>query len=393
MDVLAMKRYPFYQCLFALIIAAFLCLPPVAHSHQKRIVFFLPTTENNTYWPQVIRVLKAAAEDLGVLVETHAFDVRDRFARHVEGKEILKAQPRPDAAILSVAYGDARPLLETAESLGIPVFIQGPLFPSELPEIGYHPRKVFKQWVGYFYQDEMEKGYRLGKALIAAAHDAAAASDNKSLKIVGIGGDFTWFGSRLRQDGLVRAVEETPDAQLLQVVPTHWTQAEGKRVTRLLLNRYPQASIFWAASDQLGIGAAEALVNAGRILGRTAFVGGLDLSMNGLRHVKNGRLIATVAGSILIYAEIMVYLHDYLNGIDFADDVGTQISSPIQTVTSANVDLHLALYQSLEAIDFSRLSKIHNPELTHYNFSLQRLSAISENGKGPKNNKLEHIQK
>ena len=131
-----MKRYHCCQCLIPLIIVVLLCLPPVAHSHQKRIVFFLPTTENNTYWPQVIHVLKAVAQDLGLTIETHAFDVRDRFVRHVEGLDILKSEPRPDAAIIAVGRGDARPLLETAESLNIPVFIQGPLFPKELPGVG-----------------------------------------------------------------------------------------------------------------------------------------------------------------------------------------------------------------------------------------------------------------
>ena len=372
-----MQRPHFFPYRIVLIVLVFAFPLSTAHSRTKRIVFFMPTTENNTYWPQVIRVLKAAADDLGVTLEDHAFDVRDRFVRHVEGADILKAEPKPDGAILSVAHGDARPLLETAESLNIPVFLQGPLFPSELPKLGNAPRRIFKQWIGYFYQDEMEKGYRLGKALIAAAHRAAEPADAAPFNVVGIGGDFTWFGSKLRKNGLVRAVEEDPAAQLLQVVPTHWTQAEGRTMAAGLLGRYPQANIFWAASDQLGIGAAEALTAAGRILGQNGFVGGLDLSMNGLRHVKNGQLVATVASSIFCYAQVIVCLYDYLNGIDFADDIGTQISTPIHTVTSENVDLHLKLYRTLDAIDFSTWSKTINTDLDHYDFSLQRLDAES----------------
>ena len=222
----------------------------------------------------------------------------------------------------------------------------------------------------------MEKGYRLGKALITAARRAGLGTADTPLNIVGIGGDFTWFGSRLREKGLVRAVEEAPPARLLQVVPTHWTQAEGKKIAELLINRYPLTSVFWAASDQLGIGAAEALVNAGLTIGQNVFVGGLDLSLNGLQHVKNGLLIATVASSLFAYAEIFVYLYDYLNGKDFADEVGTQIRTTIHTATRDTVDLHLALYQAMDAIDFSRLSKIHNPQLVRYDFSLQRIQSI-----------------
>jgi ABC-type sugar transport system substrate-binding protein len=158
--------------------------------------------------------------------------------------------------------------------------------------------------------DEMEKGYRLGKALITAARRAGLGTADTPLNIVDIGGDFTWFGSRLREKGLVRAVEEAPPARLLQVVPTHWTQAEGKKIAELLINRYPLTSVFRAASDQLGIGAAEALVNAGLTIGQNVFLGGLDLSLNGLQHLKNGQLIATVASSLFAYAEIVVYLYD-----------------------------------------------------------------------------------
>jgi len=80
-------------------------------------------------------VLKAVAEDLRIHIAFHPFDVGDRFAKSIEGVRILKSEPKPDAAILSVAFGQARPLLETAEAMGMPVFIQGPLFPSEPPEI------------------------------------------------------------------------------------------------------------------------------------------------------------------------------------------------------------------------------------------------------------------
>ena len=360
-----------------MLLVVVVCMPVQAGSLKKRIAVFTPTTENNTYWPQVYRLLNAVANDLGIEISPHEFDVQDRFSKHIEGVRILSQAPRPDAAILSVAYGNTKPLLEAAETLGIPVFVQGPLFPSELPEIGYQPRKKYGRWVGYFYQDEKEKGYRLGCTLLSAARTAGAHDANGDINVVGIGGDFTWFGSQLRKEGLRQAVDETPGAVLLQVVPTKWTQPEGARVAALLLERYPQTNVVWAASDQLAIGACESLADTGRILGETAFVGGLDLSLNGLRHVQNAELYATVAGSMFSYAEILVYLFDYLHGIDFADEVGTVISTSLYTATAANAKFHLFLSQQYDCVQFKRLSKFYNRNMERYDFSLGHIMHLA----------------
>ncbi len=365
-----------YGILFILI--SFCILQSTATAQKKRIVLFSPTSKNNTYWPQVFRVLNAVAEDLDIAIIPYEFDVGDRFAKHIKGVQILNQKPKPDAAIFSVAFGNTKPLLEAAETLDIPVFIQGPVFPSELPDIGHSPRKKFKKWIGYFYQDETKKGYILGKTLITAAREANAFAKDGTIHVVGVGGSFAWFGSQLRKDGLMKAVDEDPKAKLLQFVPTQWTPKEGKKVAALLLKRYPEASVVWAASDQLGLGASEAMEDSGRILGKTGFVGGLDLSMIGMQNIKKQRLVATVASSMIAYAEIAVYLHDYLHGIDFADDVGMQISTKIYTATKINADVHLLLSKSYDAIDFKKLSKVYNKKLIKYDFSIEQIARASK---------------
>lgn len=182
---------------------------------DTRINVFTPTTAGNTYWPQVYAILRAAAADLGIEILSHEFDVRDRYAKAVEGVDILRSTPDVDGAIFSVAFGQTEPLLRTAEELGIPVMIQGPLFESELSELGGGPRRRFHNWIGVFAEDEGAKGFRLGQLLIEEARRRGSGSD-ESVRVVGIGGDDTWFGSRLRADGLVRAVSEDRRAELLQ---------------------------------------------------------------------------------------------------------------------------------------------------------------------------------
>lgn len=337
---------------------------------RPRIVFLSPNSEGNTYWPQVFRIIDQVASTLGFQFVPYSFGVQDRFARQHDALRILSTEPRPDAVIASPVIGHSVVLLEAAEALGIPVFILGPLFPSELPALGLAPRKKYKSWVALFNWAEEEKGFALGQALLQAAQQQQAFASDGTIQVVGVGGDAAWFGSGLRQRGLVRAIAAHPNAVLKQVVPTRWTPAEGRQLTARLLQRYPQASVVWAASDQLGAGAAQALVAHGRSLGQNAFTGGLDLSRLGLEMVEQGRFVATAASSLLSYAQVAVLAYDYLQGLDFVGELGSTLEFPTLVATRANVESHLRLSGCVARIDFKAFSKRHRPALGRYDFSL-----------------------
>ena len=340
---------------------------------KYRIAVLSPTSENNTYWPQVYAILTSAAEDLGADLEIHEFDVGDRFAKSREGVKILAESPLVDGAILSVAFGQIKMLLDAAEYHDIPVIVQGPLFNQELPALGYSPRTLYTNWLATFSQNEEEKGYLLAKELIRAAVNQSPGLIGGGIKIIGISGDHTWAGSLLREKGLERAVEESGWTKLLQIVPTYWTPEESREKTTLLLKRYPDVRICWAASDQLGTGAVQAIKSAGKTPGSDIFTGGLDLSETGLQQVEAGNFTATVSATMFSYVEILIYLIDYLEGKDFKDDPGTSITSTTHTVTAENVAGYRNLYRNYEKIDFARFSKSANPSLETYDFSLKSL--------------------
>lgn len=347
----------------------------VVAQEPKRVVVFTPTTEGNTYWPQVHDILGAAGDDLGIELLLYGFDVGDRYAKVEDGVRILRAAGRVDGAILSVAFGQTRPLLEVTEELGIPVMIQGPLFESELPALGYEPRAEYASWIGLFAEDEFAKGRALGRVLIDEALGAGMTRPDGMVRVVGIGGDPSWFGSVRRADGLAAAVDERSNARLLQVVPTLWAEDEGYTMARRLLQRYPRTTVIWTASDQLAIGASRALREMGLSVGEDVVVGGLDLSRRGLEAVLDGHLTATSASLLFGYARVLTYLYDYMNGIDFADTEGTQIQLSVRTATDEHADRFLELYASYERIDYRLLSRAHSPELAVYDFGPQALRA------------------
>ena len=350
--------------------------PVDAQEERLRIAVFTPTTEGNTYWPQIHAILDAAAEDLGVELFIDSFDVRDRYAKQDRGAEILRSTRGLDGAILSVAVGQTEPLLTVAERLGIPVMIQGPLFESELPNLGLEPRRRFSSWIGVFSEDEYAKGLELGRVLVEQALEGGMTKDDGSIAVVGIGGDPSWFGSALRAEGLLAAVRQRPQADLLQVAPTKWTESEGYDMAKRLLRRYPEATVFWAASDQLAIGASRALRSSGRVIGEDVVVGGLDLSAAGLEHVRDGHMTASCASLLTEYARVLVYLTDYLRGMDFADLEGSAITFPVFTATAGNANRYIALYRAHRRIDYRALSRTLNPRRDSYDFSPTQLRAV-----------------
>ncbi len=344
-------------------------------SASTRVLVFTPTTEDNSYWPQVYEILEAAATDLNVELLGHDFPVEDRYAKHTDGLRILNATPDIDGAIFSVAFGQTRPLIEACARRDIPVLIQGPLFESELPGLGDEPRRRYDNWIGTFSQDEFAKGLRLGRLLIERALATGTAGTAEKIGVVGIGGDETWYGSQNRAEGLREAVRREPRATLLQIVPTQWTEAEGRRVAAGLLDRYAGVTVIWAASDQLAIGTALAARERGLAVGEDLFIGGLDLSTRGLRYVERGELTATVAAPLLGYAEVLIYLYDYIHGQDFAPETGTEISLEAQAATRETAQTYLRLYAAVQAIDFSTLSRVHNERRSEYDFSLNAYQA------------------
>lgn len=338
---------------------------------RPRIAFFAPNSEGNTYWPQVFRIMGLVAQSLGFDFLPYSFGVDDRFARVRDSLQALSTEPRPHAVIASVVIGQSKGLLEAAQALGIPVFILGPLFPAELPTIGGAPRRKYDRWAALFNWAEEQKGHALGRALLQAAQQHKTHASDGLIHVVGVGGDQSWFGSGLRQAGLQRAVAEFPKAVLKQVVPTQWTQREGRELTSRLLHRYPQASVVWAASDQLGAGAVQALIAAGKPPGKTAFTGGLDLSELGLDLVTQGQFVATAASSLLSFAQVAVLVYDYLQGLDFAAELGKEIEFPTSVATLDNAQQHTGLSRCLPRIDFKAFSKAHNPGLARYDFSFE----------------------
>lgn len=113
---------------------------------------------------------------------------------------------------------------------------------------------------------------------IAGARQAVEHMIAQGRKRIGmLTGPLPWWEARERREGWRAALREAgleaPDAL---AVECHWSAAEGDRAMRELLERAPDIDGVFAASDQIGLGALEALAASGRRVPADVAVVGFD---------------------------------------------------------------------------------------------------------------------
>lgn len=332
------------------------------------IAFFNPSDSQNSYWPPIFQLIEEAGDDLGFEFLHFDLGYQDRLASERKIKEVLDSHVTPDAIMVSTTINSARRILDSPETKNSILIFEGPLFPSELKTLGQKEKKLHPNWLGFFEQDEEKKGYLLAKLLIEKARQQKSFAKDGKIHLLGVGGSRNWYGSTLREAGLKKALVDSPDVLMNQLIPANWSADRARDLSLKMLDRFPETSVIWAASDQMAEGALEAFKKKGRKLGLNAFVGGPDLSEIGLREVMNGNFVATVGSPCSFYAKVAVYLYDSVTkAMPLIHDI--KLTSEVYAVTKANVEEFIHIKAVEHAIDFRDFSLHYHPELKTHDFS------------------------
>src|SRR5690606_23816553 len=103
-----------------------------------------------------------------------------------------------------------------------------------------------------------DAGYLTAKALIEEGLRNGLADQHGSMQMVALYGDRSSDSSVRRNQGLLRALSEHPQVQLLQAVSSDWRRDKAQLQAQHLLRRYPQVRLVWSGSDQIAFGAMQA---------------------------------------------------------------------------------------------------------------------------------------
>ena len=343
----------------------------------QSVVFINPGKSDEIYWLTASRAMEAAAKSLGLQYEVQ-FAERNHlraleFAREITARP---ADKRPDYAVFSNDYGTGPELLRLFDAAGIKTVMafSGISEPSDRALTG-RPRERYKNWLGSIEPRAEDAGYLTAQTLIAKGRAANAQGADGKLHLLAISGDRSTPVSVRRGEGMRRAVAESPDAVVDQEVFAAWNRDKAAEQAEVLLQRYPQARLIWAGSDQMAFGAMQIWEKRGGTAGKDGWFSAVNTSREALEAVKSGRLSALAGGHFIAGAWALVLIHDHAKGRDFTDE-GLEMDQFMFTLfTPAEADLFLTRFGELDfkSINFRRYSKVHNANLKHYDFNFRQL--------------------
>jgi ribose transport system substrate-binding protein len=147
-----------------------------------------------------------------------------------------------------------------------------------------HPWDYNPYWVAHMGVDGVPSGYYVASELFKAMGGSG--------KIVALQGLLANVPAIQRFDGLKQALAENPGIELLEDQTAEWDRTKAVAVTEAFLAKYPDLTGIWAANDNMGLGALEALRTAGKA--GTIPVVGIDGTSEAINACISGEFAATV---------------------------------------------------------------------------------------------------
>jgi ABC-type sugar transport system substrate-binding protein len=230
-------------------------------------------------------------------------------------------------------------------------------------------REKFPDWIGSMVPNDEDIGYQMAKQLITLV------PSNRPAQLLAFSGSRQTPAATLRNQGLRRALLESPHVQLVQRVYSDWNRQRAYEQMDLLLPRYPDVQLVWAANDEMAFGAMGAAREHGRRPGQNIWFSGLNNSEEVLQARIDGQISVLASGHFTLGGWALVLIHDYAAGLDFAQLGGKDRQVPLFMLL--DVEQSQRLLQRIKSgrsgVNFRDYSRVYHPQLRHYNFSLQPL--------------------
>ena len=349
--------------------AGLLCVSSraVSQTPAPRIVFLNPGEPvergKGPHWRMTARFMAAAAKTFGMQLEV-LYAERDHLLMLRQAESVAQRADPPDYVVIVNEKLAALQMLQMfARTPAKVLVIHNDLTPEQRREIG-NEREQIRNWIGTATTDEARAEFRLMAELYRQLGDHEP-------RVLGITGDRATPVSLERAQGINDYIAHAGRGQALQLVFSDWSSVDAEGKAQVLLSRYPQANIIWAANDSMALGALRAV----KASGARVLVGGSGAWPDALASMTEGGLAASVGSHFFIGAWAMVLLHDYHHGLDFAAQDGLTQKLDYMYVVNRDNAAHYdhSVYKRDGALDFSAYSKVLHPRSGRYDFNLAPL--------------------
>lgn len=351
----------------------FIFMASVAYSNPQRYTlgFFVPHAQN-PWWTIAVNIMRAACNDLNMELQVyHAHNSRETMRQQI--KEAVSGPNKIDALIFQSFKQAGESFIQIAETAKVPAF----LFNAG---VDHHqtgpPRGKYKYWIGEMLPDDEGAGFDLANYLIETAIKAGKRDANGKVQMLGINGVVSDGAAIERSKGLRRAIQGRTDVHLLRVIPGDWGFDSAQEKFTLMMRRFPQTAVVWAANDNMALGVIAGGREMNLKMGKDIIVGGIDWEKKALHSVQSEEMAVTIGGHFLEAAWVTVLLYDYLHGIDFEQE-SVMMKSKMHLLSRDSVDTYLKKLGKgdWEKVDFTMFSKKLNPHLKQYQFTLEAILA------------------
>ena len=344
-------------------------------AHAQSVAFINPGKSDEIYWMTVTQGMQAAARSLGM-----TFEVQYAQREPLKTLEIARglvargAGKRPEYVVVTDDYSVADQLVKIIDDAGVKTFLAYSSIPLDQRAGIGSPRGKYKGWLGSLEPQAEDAGYLTARALIERGKREKAFGPDGKLHMLAIAGDRSTPSSIKRNQGMHRAVAEDPKVVLDLEVYAAWTRDIAAEQAGWLYQRYPDAKLIWAGNDLMAFGAMAVWEKRGGKPGVDAWFSGINTSTEALAAIKSGRLTSLAGGHFITGAWALVMLYDYHHGRDFADE-GLELERPMfAEFTPQLADRYIERFsRGFDSVDFSRYSKVKNPQLKRYDFGFAQL--------------------
>ena len=361
----------FHRLLPCAILLCLLFVNSVVHAQKMTVAFINPTSPDEPFWKMLTGFMASAADDLDIRLDVH-YAGSNRVQSLDIAKKILESDNTPDYLIFNFQAQTGELILALAEKANVRSFSINTDVPEKEKEKIGMPRAKFKHWLGHMSPNDFQAGYDLAEALVKQTLVQKQRVKDGKIHIIGLTGTADNTASVNRNKGLEAFASTQDDIVLHQIVNAVWDRQKAKDITEVLLQRYTDIDIIWAASDLMSLGAIEATKLKNKRMNVDMLSGGIDGTQEALFSMIDGDMYASMTGHFVEGGWALVLLNDHYHGIDFASELGVTIYSDMTLVTQENAPMHLAKYDEgfFDQIDFKQFSKVTNSKLEAYQFQL-----------------------
>ena len=297
---------------------------------QKKLhyVAIVPPGMTSPFHVSIAEGAKAEGATLGWKVEVQATANESDVAGQVVLIQQLLAMGAEAVSINPLQAEAIVPAVKIANDKHVRIFIHNSLTPL--------PAGIVTAYIGY---DQWRGAAKLGEytcQLLAKKYNTTPENaSGKVYILLGIEG----FHVHRRTQGYKAGLALCPNVKVVGEQTAEWDREKGANVATAALQQTPDIDVFYANSDEMGIGASLAAEKLGMKVNKDFYVISIDGNAPTLDLIKEGKYTATLGVDPNRMGQTII---DTMNKVISGKDVSQFILTPSVVVDATNVDDYIA---------------------------------------------------